>query len=207
MNYDLFASATSSPESASGPLPCDKQDGATTRPYGRVPALASLSARSAKERDLLTSGTCGRRSTFLSSSANLQSSLASRLRERTALAGSPLYDLTWTRRDTPSGQSIPALRASATRTSGNAFIGLLPTPAASECRDRARPSVLARLDKGGRLARWICSRSWKARTHEGVIILNPSFALWMMGLPEQWADCMERVTRSRSGKRKASSKQ
>ena len=68
-----------SPESESGPMPCVAQDGRMTVPSGQVPVLASLSARQAKERGLLTSGTCGPRSSILSASAGLSQSLASRL--------------------------------------------------------------------------------------------------------------------------------
>jgi DNA (cytosine-5)-methyltransferase 1 len=52
-------SATSSQGSASGALPCGAPAGATTRPYGPDPALVSLSPRQAKEKGLMTSGTCG----------------------------------------------------------------------------------------------------------------------------------------------------
>ena len=45
------------------------------------------------------------------------SSLDSKLRRRTDFLGSTLYNLTWKKRDTPSGLSISALRASARRTS------------------------------------------------------------------------------------------
>lgn len=67
----------------------------------------------------MTSGTSGRIGIISSSSANLSSSLASRLRQRTASLGSTLYTLTWKQRVTPSGLSISALRASARRTSGS----------------------------------------------------------------------------------------
>lgn len=79
------------------------------------PALAhvSLSARQAEQAGLLTSGTYGRTGTGSSNSAALQSSLANRLRAKTASVGSILYRLTWKDRATPSGRLICALRASA----------------------------------------------------------------------------------------------
>jgi hypothetical protein len=110
---------TSSPASASGASRSGKPDGPTTGPYGLEAVRANLSARQAKQAGLLTSGTFGPRSTILSESADLQSSLANRLRAKTASLGSTLYRLTWKARVTPSGRSIPALRASALRTSGN----------------------------------------------------------------------------------------
>ena len=116
-----------SPESESGPVPCVAQDGRMTVPSGQVPVLASLSARQAKERGLLTSGTCGPRSSILSVSAGLSQSLASRLQAVTVLHGSTLYRLTWKERATPAGRWIPALRASVRRISDNGSTGW-PTP-------------------------------------------------------------------------------
>ena len=111
-------SAISSRESASGHMPCEKQDGQTTDLYGQEVVLANLSARQAKEKGLLTSGTYGLRSFTLSASVNLSRSLANKLRQKTVLLGSTLYRLTWKERATP------ALRASVLRISANAFIGL-----------------------------------------------------------------------------------
>lgn len=116
-------SAISSPASASGPTPCAAQDGPTTARSGPDHAHANLSARQAKALGLLTSGTSGLHSTGSSCSVALASSLANRLRARTDLLGSTLYRLTWKERVTPSGRSIPALRASVRRTSGKGSIG------------------------------------------------------------------------------------
>lgn len=110
-----------SPVSESGPMLCVAQDGRMTVPSGQVPVPASLSARQAKERGLLTSGTCGPRSSILSVSAGLSQSLASRLQAVTVLHGSTLYRLTWKERATP------ALRASVRRISDNGSTGW-PTP-------------------------------------------------------------------------------
>ena len=88
-------------------------------PSGPDHAPANLSARQEKEVGLLTSGTYGRSGSISSASAALQSSLASRLRARTASAGSTLYKLTWKDRATPAGRLISALRASARPTSDN----------------------------------------------------------------------------------------
>ncbi len=112
--------ATSSPGSASGPTPSVSQDGPTTGPSGLAPALVSPSAPPEKEPDLPMSATSGPSSTGSSASAVLQSSLESRLRARTASAGSTLYALTWKYRDTPLGWRICALRASVPRTSASA---------------------------------------------------------------------------------------
>jgi hypothetical protein len=141
-------SAISSPESEAGRLPCGSPAGQMTVPSGPVPARASLSARQAKERGLLTSGTYGRRSSISSKSAGLSRSLGSRLRVRTALLGSTLFTLTWKERVTPSGRPICALRASAHRTSGNEY-GLWPTPTAGNCRQGAE-NIIAKRERNAK---------------------------------------------------------
>ena len=135
MNSEALPNATFSLALASGPTPCDPQDGPTTVRFGPDPALASLSARQAREAGLMTSGTSGLTGTTSSASASLQSSLESKLRQRTDSVGSTLYALTWKQRATPSGLQICALRASARRTSVSAS-GLLGwgTPMAHEAR-------------------------------------------------------------------------
>ena len=116
-------SATSSLASAPGHTPCAWQAGPTIDPSGPAPAPASPSPRLAKVLGLLTSGTYGPRSTGSSASAALQSSLASKLRAKTASRGSTLYALTWKPRATPQGLPICALRASARRTSDSGSTG------------------------------------------------------------------------------------
>lgn len=116
--------ATSSQGSGSGPTPCVAPDGLMIERSGPAPALVSLSARQAKEAGLLTSGTSGLRGSTSSTSADLRRSLANRLRVRTALLGSTLFNLTWRERATPSGRWISALRASVRRTSGNGCTSL-----------------------------------------------------------------------------------
>lgn len=117
------ARSTCSPESASGPGPCAAPAGPTIGISGQSPALASLSARQAKALGLLTSGTYGRPRSISSAPNALSQSLANRLRAQTALLGSTLFSLTWRARRTPWGRLIPALRASARRTSDSGCIG------------------------------------------------------------------------------------
>lgn len=122
-------SATSSPELASGLIPCGSPDGLTINQSGPVPARASLSARQAKEMGLLTSGTFGPTSSTSSASADLSMSLANRLQAVTQTHGSTLYKLTWKEWNTPSGLCRLRQRASVLRTSENGPIGW-PTPTA-----------------------------------------------------------------------------
>ena len=62
--------ATSSQASEDGASHCALQDGQTTVLFGPAPALASLSARQAKEQGLMMSGTYGPPSIGSSSSAS-----------------------------------------------------------------------------------------------------------------------------------------
>ena len=155
MNLLDLPNVTSSPESESGLTPSDKPDGQMTGQSGQEAALASLSARQAKEKELLTSGTYGQHSTTSSGSASLMSSLASRLQAKTALAGSTLYKLTWKRRNTPSGRWIYALRASAHRTSGKDFTGWgTPKVSTGDYQRGSQGSVVLNLSGQVKLASW-----------------------------------------------------
>lgn len=78
----------------------------------------NLSARQARRLGLMMSGISGLTGIGSSSSIALKLSLESRLRALTAWDGPTLYRLTWKRRVTPAGLSIPALRASGHTTSG-----------------------------------------------------------------------------------------
>lgn len=117
MNFWDLPSATSSQGSVSGLQPCDPLDGQTIGASGLDPALASLSARQAKERGLLTSGTCGQHGFISSASAALTSSMESKLAPRLIMAGSTLFTMTSKVKITPSGRKISRLAASARRTS------------------------------------------------------------------------------------------
>lgn len=127
------SSATSSPGSASGLTQHEKPGGQTTGLSGQDHVLADLSAKQAKEKGLMTSGTFGRTGTTSLISINLTRSLVSRLQVRTASLGSTLYALTWKERTTPLLLQIYALRASARRTSGREFFSW-PTPMACDVR-------------------------------------------------------------------------
>lgn len=110
-----------------GATPCVKQDGLMIDRSGRGVVRANLSARQAKEKGLLTSGTYGLHSTTSSPSADLQSYLESKLRQKLSMSGSTLYMLTWKPWVTPSGRSRSRLRASVRRTSEIDCTGW-PTP-------------------------------------------------------------------------------
>jgi fluoride ion exporter CrcB/FEX len=166
-NLQVTPNAIFSQESESGATRFAELGGLTISQFGQALAPANLSARQAKAMGLMTSGICGQRSTISSASADLASSLASRLQARTRSLGSTLYTLTWTQRATPSGRSIYALRASVRRISDNDSSGW-PTPRAAESgpdfaiSDRPNSGGLS-LQTTAQLAGWVTTttRDWK----------------------------------------------
>jgi hypothetical protein len=126
-------SAISSQALEAGPTHSGLPDGPMTEQSGPAPAPASLSARQAKEKGLLTSGTYGLAGSTLSSTASQPGyqSLVSRLRQRMLLLGSTLFTMTWKERVTASGRRISALRGSGRRTSDKDSISW-PTPQARD---------------------------------------------------------------------------
>ena len=157
-------SAISSPESAAGRSPCGALDGMTLDLFGPAPAHANLSARQARGRGLLTSGTYGRTSTTSSSSAALQRSLESRLQALTASCGSTSYGLTWKQQVTPSGFVFSRLVASAARTSDSGSTGWR-TPQARD--PKHSPANEARNSTPGRqvmLAHQVALAGWGTPT-------------------------------------------
>jgi hypothetical protein len=126
-------SAISSQASASGPTPCDLQDGQTIDLSGQAPVPASPSAQQESAAGSMISATSGPSSTASLPRSDLRSFLASRLQARMGSLGSTLYKLTWKERTTPAQQPISALRASALRTSDSAYGGW-GTPMAHEAR-------------------------------------------------------------------------
>ena len=108
-------------------MPLVWPDGPQMSLFGQAPAPVSPLAQLASAAAQPTNGTSGLKCSGSLTSAALQSSLESRLRQRMAAYGSPEYALTWKHWDMPSGVPICALRASAHRTSDSGFTGW-PTP-------------------------------------------------------------------------------
>lgn len=175
--------ATSSQESASGPTPSGGLGGAIIAPSGPDHALASLSARQAGEKGLLTSGTSGPRSSISSPSDALQESLESRLRAAMRMSGSTLFRTTWKAWDTPSGRHRFRLRASVLRTSATGSGGW-PTTTVSDAISGPRPADSKRgpapgLNAAASLASWPTCTATDA-IKQGSVSPRPG----MMGLSE-----------------------
>lgn len=138
MSSDPSPNVISLPASQDGPTPWPLPGGRVIDPCGLAAALASLSPRQVKALGLTISGISGRPGSISSASADLQSSLESRLRARTQSLGSTLYTLTWKAWATPSGVSRSRLRASVRRTSEIETTGAVsawPTPTTRDWKD------------------------------------------------------------------------
>lgn len=164
---------TSLPGLVFGHMPCAALAGRTPDQSGQVLARASLSARQARERDLLTSGTYGPPCIGWLGSAILSLSLASNLQALTQMTGSTLYKQTWKQWDMPSGRVRFRLRASARRTSVTELTGW-PTPTASNTKNAYQDAqkVIARRIAGrqSNLQDFACLAGWPtpaARDHKG----------------------------------------
>lgn len=123
----------SSPESVGGAMPSCSRGGRQPEASGRVHVRVNLSGSQAKERGLLTSATFGLPSSGSLSNADLQQSLANKLRARLAVYGSLEYSLTWKQWAINGQAPICVLRASARRISDKDYSGW-PTPEAEEAR-------------------------------------------------------------------------
>lgn len=129
MTSEASRSATSSPGSEGGATPCGLPDGTTLDLFGQEVAPASRSAQQERAKGPRTSVTFGLTSSGSSASAALSLALASRLQVVTRSLGLTMFQLTWKGQRTPSGRSLPRLRATALRTSGTGSTGW-PTPMA-----------------------------------------------------------------------------
>lgn len=151
------------------------------------------------------SATFGLRGSSSSKSASLQSSMENKLRAQMVAPGWIEPMLTWKVKTTPSHRRVFARRVSALHMTAHGC-SLLPRPAAREGRDWSQARILARLDRGGCVARRICSRSAMLRLSKEIVGLSPYFAAWMMGYPLEWNSCAVSATPLSRKSRKPSSK-
>lgn len=163
--------ATSSPAPAAGHTLCGLPDGTTVERPGPALALASRSPQPDAGAALPTSATCGRTGSASSASANLQRSLASRLRELDS--GSTKYSLTWKVWTTPAGRQICRLHARARHKLGS-DCGLWPTPRAAGGKAGPDYAKIGRSRTGISLPTALGGMP------------NPTWLGWLMGYPAQW---------------------
>ncbi|PQV51849.1 hypothetical protein B0G83_10458 [Paraburkholderia sp. BL21I4N1] len=184
-------SATSSPESVSGPTLCGLPDGPTTAPSGLALAPVNPSAllRShGSEKASMTTGTCGPSGSILSASACLSECLGNRLEAKMESLGSTLYSITWKAKTTPARRGLSVQLVRALTTSGNAFTSL-PTPCARDGRDIGRSNAF--LSQRKRHSPSLATRlldlglPWQ--------VITPIYCL-AMNLSLQWNACAPTVT-------------
>jgi hypothetical protein len=202
--------ATSSPASASGAMPCASLAGPTMNPSGQEVAHASPSAKPGAVAVSMMSAITGRTGKGSSKSVALTLYLASRLQTKTASLGSTLFVLTWKQRVTPSGRSIPALRALGHRTSGK-DCSSWPTPKACNSNgSRNVDSILAkyasqgrtqphRLDEAAALAHWPTPRANDAEKRCQNIALDPRNGLITAANMAHWYTPVVRDHRNSAG--------
>src|SRR6516225_8239935 len=130
--------------SADGTTPC--RCAGTKDLFGQAHVPVSPSARPARARVPMTDVICGLRGFLSSASADLQSSLESRLRRRLDGAGSTLFSLIWRRKATPAGRPYYQLAVLGRRTSDN-DCGSWPT-------DHKARGYGMQLNDTARLASW-----------------------------------------------------
>lgn len=156
--------------------------------------LASLSARQAKEKGLLTSGTCGQHGSISSNSAALQQFLASKLREEPDLFGSIWFWLIWKVVRSPAGRRICALRVYGNRIGAVGFIGW-QTPRARGDAGGRRWRKKEAVNLGDQVRIFALDHGL---TEEEVsrLSLSPTFVRRLMGFPKEWESCAGLATPS-----------
>lgn len=187
-------SAISSLASAAGPMPWTLPDGRVIDPCGLAAALASLSARQVREMGLQINGISGLRGSTSSASANLQSSLASRLKARLRASGSTSCRLTWKALVTPSGGAFFLLRASALPSSATGH-GLWQTPTTRDGKGQSGKGNRERRGRNGRLhVANLCDQIVDLGRPD--LVRSTSFRCALMGYPPQWEAARPMGTRS-----------
>jgi len=204
-------SAISLPGSADGPTHSGSPAGPMIVLSGPAVAPASHSRQPADARVPPTKGTCGQSSTASSASADLQSSLESRLRARTDVHGSPEYVLTWKHWDLPAGEPICALRASARHTRDNGCIGwptLIKRDGATLLRARRAPNATGSEPMAwvGGLVSGIVTENRAGLRMAVPVGLNPAWTSWLMGFPDEWPLSAPTATQLSRKSRPSSSK-
>src|SRR5574341_1095686 len=204
----------------------DLQNGLIVSRSGQEVVRASHLARQENDKESQMTDTFGRNSTASLPPSGPSQCLANKLQARTDLLGSTLFALTWKQRVTPSGRSIPALRASGHRTSGSGFtlwprgppgrgsnngaanLATWATPSARDYKDGEcnldRIPVNKLLGREALLTASGLTPNGSLALTEKRGQLNPAHSRWLMGLPPVWDACAPTATPSSRRKRQNS---
>jgi len=175
MSSEDTPNTISSPGSADGRSPSSGQDGQPISPSGQGLARVSRFRALGDSAELTMSDTYGPLFTSSSPSADLQSSLASRLAERLDGIGCPLYALTWSMVAMPLGVPICRQRASARRISASGFTGWPTTRARMDAAPGKHGEGGANIETVAQTVGWTTpmSRDWKGSTDMAQEGVNP----------------------------------
>lgn len=130
MTFDTTHNVTSSPESAAGQSHSDRPCGRTIDLFGQEAAPVNRLAPLDKDKARMMNATYGRCGEISLRSADLQSSLESRLQARLPLDGWTKPLMIWRRKTTPAQRQYCQLAVSARLTDGTAY-GLWHSPLAT----------------------------------------------------------------------------
>ena len=169
--------------------------------FGQGAVLASLSARQARERGLLMSGTFGRRGFIFYVLSNLRSCLESKLQTNLAVFGSTLFSMTWKHSYTPAQRPLLGHQVWVRRTFGGERISALPTPTARDFRGRIGMESLQRRKSH---PRGVSLPEFMQREVGRPGYLNPDLVRLLMGYPEEWEKYAPTATPSSRKSRRSS---
>lgn len=179
-------SATSSAGLEDGHMPAIWQDSPQNFLYGQPPCPVSPSPSQEAEKEVTMNGTYGPYSSGLLSSADLQSSLESRLYHRLPLSGGIRWRATWKELGTPQQRCLSRLVLSEPIIEGTDSTGarLWPTPTS------LTPPRNGNSGSGNSVGlRKILLMAGKLPSGKKTCPyqqLNPAFVRWLMGYPEIW---------------------
>ena len=152
--------------------------------HGPAHVLVKVSARQAKEKGFLTSGTYGRHGSTSSSSADLGSFLVNKLKARLNTDGSILFKMTWKVLATPSGRLYSLLRASRRPISDHGY-GSWPTPTSNNGTGAGAQGRQGgqNLQTAANMASWATPSARDYRSNEGSVEFHQKRAEQTRGKP------------------------